>query len=141
MAAEVFAWGAAQPKSSYDCPEPISCKGWSIGVVPDSETPMSTLIMPTAGPSAAMLFLDGAYKFHGNRGTFHRACRPDNFELNGLLDTLSRRTVRVLERRGLLIADPVDPVPRLRVRLQSRPASGRLHRLPYRHRPGGVGLF
>lgn len=40
---------------------------------------------------------------------FHRARRPDNSELTGLLDTLSRRIVRVLERRGLLIADPVDP--------------------------------
>jgi hypothetical protein len=56
-----------------------------------------------------MLFLDGAYQFHGNRVTFHRARRPDNSELTGLLDTLSRRIVRVLERRGLLIADPVDP--------------------------------
>jgi hypothetical protein len=30
-------------------------------------------------------------------------------ELTGLLDTLSRRIVRVLERRGLLIADPEHP--------------------------------
>jgi hypothetical protein len=56
-----------------------------------------------------MLFLDGAYQFHGNRVTFHRARRPENSELSGLLDTLSRRIVRVLERRGLLIADPVNP--------------------------------
>jgi hypothetical protein len=38
-----------------------------------------------------------------------RARRLDNAELSGLLDTFSRRVVRVLERRGLLIADPVDP--------------------------------
>jgi hypothetical protein len=56
-----------------------------------------------------LLFLDGAYQFHGNRVTFHRARRPDNSELTELLETLSRRIVRVLERRGLLIADPVDP--------------------------------
>jgi hypothetical protein len=56
-----------------------------------------------------MLFLDGAYQFHGSRVTFHRTRRPDNSELIGLLDTLSRRIIRVLERRGLLIADPVDP--------------------------------
>jgi hypothetical protein len=56
-----------------------------------------------------MLFRDGAYQFHGSRVTFHRARRPDNSELIGLLDTLSRRIARVLERRGLLIADPVEP--------------------------------
>ncbi|NNL05977.1 MAG: IS91 family transposase, partial [Xanthomonadales bacterium] len=53
-----------------------------------------------------MLFLDGAYTFHGTRAIFHRARRPTSEELNHLLDTLSRRIVRVLERRGLLIADP-----------------------------------
>ena len=51
-----------------------------------------------------MLFLDGAYTFSSNRPTFHRARRPVGEELNDLLDTLSRRIVRVLERRGLLIA-------------------------------------
>jgi hypothetical protein len=56
-----------------------------------------------------MLFLDGAYNFSGSRPTFHRAHRPGGEELNGLLDTLSRRIVRVLERRGLLIADPQHP--------------------------------
>ena len=34
------------------------------------------------------------------------ARRPSGKELNDLLDTLNRRIVRVLERRGLLIADP-----------------------------------
>jgi ribosomal protein S27E len=56
-----------------------------------------------------MLFLDGAYTFSCNRPTFHRARRPVGEELNGLLDTLSRRIVRVLERCGLLIADPEHP--------------------------------
>jgi ribosomal protein S27E len=56
-----------------------------------------------------MLVLDGAYAFAGNRPTFHRARRPVGEELNGLLDTLSRRIVRVLEHRGLLIADPDYP--------------------------------
>ena len=55
------------------------------------------------------LFLDGAYRFRANKARFHRARRPTNGELTQLLDTLSRRIVRVLERRGLLIADPVDP--------------------------------
>ena len=41
--------------------------------------------------------------------TFHRARRPISEELNDLLDTLSRLIVRVLERRGLLIADPEHP--------------------------------
>ena len=56
-----------------------------------------------------MLFLDGAYTFSGSRPTFHRARRPTGEELNHLLDTLARRIVRVLERRGLLIADPELP--------------------------------
>jgi hypothetical protein len=53
-----------------------------------------------------MLFLDGAYRFSTTLLTFHRARRPTCEELNDLLDTLSRCIVRVLERRGLLIADP-----------------------------------
>jgi hypothetical protein len=53
-----------------------------------------------------MLFLDGAYRFSTSRPAFHRARPPAGEELNDLLDTLSRRIVRVLERRGLLIADP-----------------------------------
>jgi len=56
-----------------------------------------------------MLFLDGAYRFDGNKARFHRARRASHDELVQLLDTLSRRIIRVLERRGLLIADPVDP--------------------------------
>jgi hypothetical protein len=59
-----------------------------------------------------MLFLDGAYTFCGNRATFHRTRRPDHAELTRLLDTLSRRIVRVLEQRGARTAngctDPTD---------------------------------
>jgi hypothetical protein len=40
---------------------------------------------------------------------FHRARRPSDAELTQLLETLSRRIVRLLERRGLLIADPEYP--------------------------------
>jgi hypothetical protein len=53
-----------------------------------------------------MLFLDGAYRFANNQAAFHRASRPTCEELDNLLVTLTRRIVRVLERRGLLIADP-----------------------------------
>jgi len=60
-------------------------------------------------PHLHMLFLDGAYTFHGSRPTFHHARRPVGEELNRLLDRLSHRIVRVLERRGLLIADPEHP--------------------------------
>ena len=56
-----------------------------------------------------MLFVDGAYRFSGRGAVFHRARRPTDAELALLLDTLCQRIVRVLERRGLLIADPVDP--------------------------------
>jgi hypothetical protein len=60
-------------------------------------------------PHLHMLFLDGAYSFSTRKATFQRARRPDNNELNQLLDTLSRRIVRLLERRGLLMADPEHP--------------------------------
>jgi hypothetical protein len=60
-------------------------------------------------PHLHMLFLDGAYAFRGKRAVFHRACRPTGDELNRLLGSLSRRIVRVLERHGLLIADPEHP--------------------------------
>jgi ribosomal protein S27E len=60
-------------------------------------------------PHLHMLFLDGAYTFHGSRPTFHHARRPVGEELNRLLDRLSHRIVRVLECRGLLIADPEHP--------------------------------
>ena len=56
-----------------------------------------------------MLFVDGAYSFSGRGAAFHRARRPTDTELAQLLDALCQRIVRVLERRGLLIADPVDP--------------------------------
>ena len=53
-----------------------------------------------------MLFLDGAYTFRERGADSHRARRPSNAQLDQLLETLSRRIVRLLERRGLLIADP-----------------------------------
>jgi len=56
-----------------------------------------------------MLFLDGAYRFGSRKARFHRARRATQDQLGQLLDTLSRRIVRVLERRGLLIADAADP--------------------------------
>lgn len=56
-----------------------------------------------------MLFLDGAYACRGSGAAFNRARRPSDAELTQLLETLSRRVVRLLERRGLLIADPECP--------------------------------
>ena len=60
-------------------------------------------------PHLHMLFLDGAYTFRGCGAVFHRARRLTDIELAHLLDSLSRRIVRLLERRGLLIADPEPP--------------------------------
>ena len=60
-------------------------------------------------PHLHMLFLDGAYAFRGKRAVFHRTRRPTGDELTRLLDSLSHRIVRALERRGLLIADPEYP--------------------------------
>jgi hypothetical protein len=56
-----------------------------------------------------MLFLDGAYSFRARGAVFQRARRPTDLELAQLLDTLTRRIVRVLERRGLPVADPECP--------------------------------
>ena len=44
-----------------------------------------------------------------SRSTIDRARRPADQELVQLLDQLSRRIVLLLERRGLLIADPERP--------------------------------
>lgn len=60
-------------------------------------------------PHLHMLFLDGAYRFGGTSARFHRARRATHDQLVSLLDTLSHRIARVLERRGLLIADPIEP--------------------------------
>jgi len=60
-------------------------------------------------PHLHMLFLDGVYRLGGNAACFHRARRATHDQLVQLWDRLSRRIVRVLERRGLLVADAVDP--------------------------------
>ena len=57
-----------------------------------------------------MLFLDGAYTFRGTKASLHRARRLQPDALAKLLASLSRRIVRLLERRGLLIADPQHPL-------------------------------
>ena len=57
-----------------------------------------------------MLFLDGAYTFRGTKASLHRARRLQPDELAKLLASLSRRIVRLLERRGLPIADPQHPL-------------------------------
>ena len=61
-------------------------------------------------PHLHMLFLDGAYSFRGSRAIFHRARRPQREDIVRLLHSLSGRIVRLLERRGLLIADPEHPL-------------------------------
>jgi ribosomal protein S27E len=60
-------------------------------------------------PHLHMLFLDGSYTFRGSRAVFHRARRPQLDDIVRLLHSLSGRIVRLLERRGLLIADPESP--------------------------------
>jgi len=62
-------------------------------------------------PHLHRLFLDGACIFHGNRPNFHRLRRLDGSELNQLLDTLSRRIVRLLEHAELSIAELQHPSP------------------------------
>jgi hypothetical protein len=55
------------------------------------------------------LFLDGVYFFNGGRARFYRARCPQRDDLVKLLHSLSGRIVRLLERRGLLIADAEHP--------------------------------
>ena len=57
-------------------------------------------------PHLHMLFLDGAYIFNTPHAVLHRTRRPIGDALVKLLQTLSGRIVKLLERRGLLIADP-----------------------------------
>jgi len=60
-------------------------------------------------PHLHVLFLDGAYTFTGSSATFHRTRRPTRDELVKLLHSLSGRSGRLLERRGLLIAGEAHP--------------------------------
>jgi hypothetical protein len=60
-------------------------------------------------PHLHMLFLDGVYFFNGGRARFYRARCPQRDDLVKLLHRLSGRIVRLLERRGLLIADAQHP--------------------------------
>jgi len=60
-------------------------------------------------PHFHMLLLDGVYRFGSRKARFHRARRATSDDLAQLLDTLSRRIVAVLERRGLLAATPQYP--------------------------------
>jgi ribosomal protein S27E len=60
-------------------------------------------------PHLHMLFVDGAYTFAGGRAVFHRARRPQRDDLVRLLHDLSGRILRLLERRGLLVADEEHP--------------------------------
>jgi hypothetical protein len=60
-------------------------------------------------PHLHMLFLDGAYMFRGSRAVFHCARRLQRDDVVRLLHRLSGRIVRLLERRGLLVADSECP--------------------------------
>jgi hypothetical protein len=71
-------------------------------------------------PHLHMLFLDGAYAFRGKRAVFHRARRPTGDELSRLLDSLSRRIVRVLERLCRYITRPPIATKRLSLDGQGR---------------------
>ncbi len=51
----------------------------------------------------------GSNRFGNRKARFHRARRATHDRLAQLLNTLSQRIVRVLERRGLLIADAGEP--------------------------------
>ncbi len=56
-----------------------------------------------------MPFLDGAYAFTGGTPMLRRAHRPSRDDLVHWLHRLSGRSVRLLERGGVLIAAEVHP--------------------------------
>ncbi len=60
-------------------------------------------------PHLHMLFLDGVYLFEGSRSRFHRARQPTLDDLMWLLYSLSGRVIRLLERRGVLVAEGEYP--------------------------------
>ena len=54
QAPNVFGWAVAHAKSVYVVPVPCSWSEAPTAVVPTSETPMSVLVIPSAGPFAAV---------------------------------------------------------------------------------------
>ena len=52
-----------------------------------------------------MIYLDGVYTFEHEKEKFHFLIPPSQSELNSLLKTIAQRTIKLLEKRGLIIKD------------------------------------
>ena len=52
-----------------------------------------------------MIYLDGVYTFEQKKEKFHFLIPPSQSELNSLLKTIAQRTIKLLEKRGLIIKD------------------------------------
>ncbi len=93
--------GASQPGTAYS-------GSFNSAAVYVRHRPETTLLYQIVSIGHSNTILPEILGYGTNHPThlWDRARRPTNDELTTLLDTLSRRIVRVLERRGLLISDP-----------------------------------
>ena len=55
-----------------------------------------------------IMYLDGAYTFSEGRAEFHNIPTPRPTEVNQLLITISKRVVKLLEKRGLIFKDETN---------------------------------
>ena len=52
-----------------------------------------------------IMYLDGIYTFEKQKASFHPITPPSQSELDHLLKTIAQRTVKLLEKRGLIVKD------------------------------------
>ena len=52
-----------------------------------------------------MMFLEGVYTFEREKARFHFLTPPTQSELDNLLKTIAQRTVKLLQKRGLIVKD------------------------------------
>ena len=52
-----------------------------------------------------IMYLDGIYTFEQEKASFHPITPPSQSELDRLLKTIAQRTVKLLEKRGLIVKD------------------------------------
>ena len=51
------------------------------------------------------MYLDGVWTFEQEKPHFHFISPPTQLELDNLLKTIAQRTVKLLEKRGLIVQD------------------------------------
>ena len=52
-----------------------------------------------------IMYLDGVYTFEKQKASFHPITPPSQSELDTLLKTISKKTVKLLEKQGLIVRD------------------------------------